>query len=80
MVDRFENKMFDRPNKQGEEEEKLIEKLKKEYETVIEIKTQVFTFFELVEGKLEQIVERYIYADKQLAYYKENFSVSLVLV
>ncbi|MAT90952.1 MAG: hypothetical protein CMC35_09690 [Flavobacteriaceae bacterium] len=73
VVDRFENKMFDRPNKQGEEEEKLIEKLKKEYETVIEIKTQVFTFFELVEGKLEQIVERYIYADKQLAYYKENF-------
>ncbi|MDO5969296.1 hypothetical protein Q4Q35_05710 [Flavivirga aquimarina] len=65
--------MLDRPNKQGREEQKIIEQLKKEYETVLEIKTKVFTFFELVEGKLEQILERYIYADKQLAYYKENF-------
>ncbi|AUP77347.1 hypothetical protein [Flavivirga eckloniae] len=73
VVDTFENKMLNRPNKQGQEEQKIIVQLKNEYETVLEIKSNVFTFFELVEGKLEQIVERYIYADKQLAYYKENF-------
>tara|TARA_R110001606_G_scaffold86598_4_gene196014 strand:+ start:5587 stop:6870 length:1284 start_codon:yes stop_codon:yes gene_type:complete len=73
VVDTFENKMLDRPNKQGQEEQSIIAKLKNEYETVLEIKAKVFTFFELVEGKLEQIVERYIYADKQLAHYKENF-------
>ncbi|CAA0202838.1 hypothetical protein [Tenacibaculum maritimum] len=73
VVDRFENSMLERPNKRGLEEQKIIETLKEDYNLVLEIKTQVFTFFELVESKLEQIVERYIYADKQLAYYKENF-------
>ncbi len=72
VVNQFENKL-ERPNKRGEEEKKIIERLQTEYETVLAIKTQVFVFFEQVERKLEQIVERYIYADKQLAYYKENF-------
>ena len=47
----------------------------KDYECALQIKNEVFNFFDIIEQKLDQIIERYIYADKQLSNFKENFRI-----
>tara|TARA_R110002051_G_C8764023_1_gene502246 strand:- start:7881 stop:8684 length:804 start_codon:yes stop_codon:yes gene_type:complete len=73
VVDYFESQISQVSHTKIEKEPLVLENLKADYEIALKIKNEVYTFFEIIEQKLEQIIERYIYADKQLANFKENF-------
>ena len=73
VVDYFESQISQVSHTKIEREHLVLAKLKADYEIALKIKNEVYTFFEIIEQKLEQIIERYIYADKQLANFKENF-------
>lgn len=57
----------------AKKEPQTLKGLKEDYDTALMIQTEVFNFFEIIKEKLDEIIDRYIFADKQLANFKENF-------
>lgn len=75
VVDYFENKILEIPHTKIEKEKSILLKATSDYERSLKIKNEVYSFFDIIEQKLDQIIERYIYADKQLSNFKENFRI-----
>lgn len=73
VIDYFDNKVASVNHTLVKKDPLVLENLKEDYGTALRIKTEVFNFFNVIKEKLDQIIERYIYADKQLANFKENF-------
>lgn len=73
VVAYFDNRVTNVNHIVAQKEPQTLKELKEDYDTAVNIKTEVFNFFEIIKEKLDEIVDRYIYADKQLANFKENF-------
>ncbi len=75
VIEYFGNKIQEFPHTRKEKEEALFKELNDDFEEAIKINNEVTNFFEIIDQKLDKIIERYIYADKQLANFKENFRI-----
>ncbi|WP_281778112.1 hypothetical protein [Croceibacter atlanticus] len=73
VVEYFDNKVTSVDHILVKKDPQVLEILKEDYDTALRIKSEVFNFFDVIKEKLDQIIDRYIYADKQLANFKENF-------
>lgn len=73
VVEYFDNRVASVNHILAQKDPQILKDLKADYDAALQIKTEVFNFFDLVKEKLDQIIDRYIYADKQLANFKENF-------
>ena len=73
VVEYFDNRVARVNHILAQKDPQTLKDLKSDYDAALLIKTEVFNFFDLIKEKLDQIIDRYIYADKQLANFKENF-------
>ncbi|WP_417237234.1 hypothetical protein [Bizionia paragorgiae] len=73
VVAYFDKKVTNVNHIVAQKEPQILKKLKEDYDTALLIQAEVFNFFEIIKEKLDEIIDRYIYADKQLANFKENF-------
>ncbi len=73
VTDSFGNKITDFPHPETEAEKELLNSIKLEYDNALDIQKEVTSFFNLIDLKLQQIVDRSLYASDQLEHFKENF-------
>ena len=73
VTDFFGNKIIDFPHPETKVEKELINSIKLEYDDALDIQEEVTSFFNLIDLKLQQIVDRSLYASDQLEQFKENF-------
>lgn len=73
VTDSFGNKITDFPHPETEAEKELLNSIKLKYDNALDIQKEVTSFFNLIDLKLQQIVDRSLYASDQLEHFKENF-------